>query len=58
MKKTPIPLFSIVLVIIGMILIGLFVFDKADTTIGVCGMILCSLAAAIRVRSIARNRSS
>ena len=36
------------LLLSGLVLIGLFIADKADTAIGICGMILCTLAVAVK----------
>ena len=58
MKEKRIPFLSIVLLIAGVTLIGLFIADKADIIIGICGMILCTLAAGIRLRTMPKNRPS
>lgn len=52
MKKSTGLFTSVVLLIIGLTLIGLFIADRADAIIGICGMILCTLAAGIRRRDI------
>lgn len=48
MRKKPLYLAWLIL-IIGLALILLFVFDKVNTSIGICGMALCTLAVATRI---------
>lgn len=58
MKDQSIPIISWALLAIGLVLIGLFIADKADTTIGISGMVLCTLAAATRLRHVSKKKAS
>ena len=56
MGKKPLYLAWLIL-IIGLALILLFVFDKVNTSIGICGMALCTLAVATRISWLKQQKN-
>lgn len=58
MKDHGIPVISWILLAIGLVLIGLFIADKVDTVIGICGMILCALSTATGSRRPSNKETS
>ena len=58
MKNQSIPLVSWILLAIGLVFSGRCIADKADTIIGICGMVLCTLAVATRLRHSSKKKSS